>query len=243
MQIDLGQLLYFLKDNYYNRDTIFFGYCLSNIDQSKSQNFQDVWALYENYFKKHGFFVEFGSTNGVNGSNSYLLHKNYGWYGILAEPNPIWHNELKNNRQDHRCRIVTDCVYTVSGETVEFLATDEPDLSTIKGFGKDDEHESKRNNAKTIKVNTISLYDLLYNNDAPNVIEYMSVDTEGSEYDILKAFFDDPRSEEYMIRCITVEHNFNNSNRDRMFNLLTSNGYKRKFEYFSRWDDFYAKDI
>ena len=238
--ISLSSLLYTLKDMKDNEDIRFLGECLSKVDQTRSQNFQDVWALYESGYKQNGFFVEFGATNGVDGSNSYMAHKNYGWYGIVAEPNPAWHTELKTNREDHRCRVVTDCVYTKSDETLEFLVTDEPDLSTIKGFGTDDEHSDKRTNAKSIKVNTISLHDLLYTNDAPVDVDYLSIDTEGSEYDILKSFFEENTT--YTIKCITIEHNYNQQNRENIYNLLTSNGYKRKFEGFSRWDDFYIKE-
>ena len=237
--INLPQLLYAMRDNK-DEHIKFFGHCLAYKEYSKSQNFQDVWALYEKPDNYPGFFVEFGATNGVDGSNSHMLHKKHGWYGIVAEPNPLWHNDLKKNREDHKCKVVTDCVYTKTGETLEFLATDEPDLSTIKGFGRDDEHEAKRNNANTIKVKTISLHDLLYTNDAPVDVDYLSIDTEGSEYDILKSFFEENTT--YTIKCITVEHNYNQQNRQNLYNLLTINGYKRKFEGFSRWDDFYIKE-
>ena len=37
-----------------------------------------------------GFFVEFGATNGIDLSNSYLLQSKYYWTGILAEPARCW---------------------------------------------------------------------------------------------------------------------------------------------------------
>ncbi|MDR2214600.1 MAG: hypothetical protein LBE59_02025, partial [Nevskiaceae bacterium] len=68
------------------------------IDQFKSQNRQDLFALCENGFKRNGYFVEFGATDGVNGSNSYLLEKSFGWQGIVAEPARCWHAQLRANR-------------------------------------------------------------------------------------------------------------------------------------------------
>ena len=65
---------------------------------TNSQNYQDLWALFENKFKRDGFFVEFGATDGVTGNNTLLLEREYGWTGILAEPNPHWHNDLFYNR-------------------------------------------------------------------------------------------------------------------------------------------------
>ena len=55
-------------------------------NESKSQYRQDLFVLSELEFKRDGFFVEFGATNGINGSNSFILEKNFGWKGILAEP-------------------------------------------------------------------------------------------------------------------------------------------------------------
>ena len=72
----------------------------------KSQLNQDLIALIVNNFKQKGYFVEFGATNGFDLSNTYLLEKNFYWNGILAEPMPRWHKDLKKNRNcviDKRC--------------------------------------------------------------------------------------------------------------------------------------------
>lgn len=239
--MDLSKLIYSIKDasnEQLRKEELFqfIGFCLTHAHHSQSQNYQDVWALWEtrkNYTMK--FFVEFGATNGKTSSNSYLLEHNYGWSGILAEPNPVWHEELHKNRS---CNITDKCVFTESGKTLEFLMADAADLSTIKGFGRDDEFKTEREKSKTITVETISLYDLLEEYRAPEVIDYMSVDTEGSEYGILNAFFQ--KNDKYDVRCISVEHNF--TMRDKLFELMSANGYKRKFIEISRWDDFYVKE-
>lgn len=246
MAQELINFLYGIKENIpqvprgYLDKAKFIGSCLDNIDVTRSQNFQDIWAAYENKFINDGFFVEFGATNGIDGSNTYFLEQELFWQGIVAEPNPAWHPQLNKNRLITRTKIVDKCVYTESGKQLEFVVTDEPDLATIKGYGLNDEHEEKRKNGKLITVETISLYDMLISKKAPRFIEYMSVDTEGSEYDILKAFFD--RNDKYKIKCITVEHNFNEVNRNNLFSLLSSQGYVRKFTDISRWDDFYIKE-
>ena len=53
---------------------------------SKSQICQDIWVRPETAGKREGFFVEFGATDGISLSNTFLLEQNYGWTGILAEP-------------------------------------------------------------------------------------------------------------------------------------------------------------
>src|SRR4051812_14702170 len=41
--------------------------------QSRGENFQDVFAMLVLDRLRNGFFVEFGATDGVTGSNSYML--------------------------------------------------------------------------------------------------------------------------------------------------------------------------
>ena len=47
----------------------------------KSQIGQDVFVLYSLNWKKGGYFLDFGATNGVDLSNTYLLEKDFGWKG------------------------------------------------------------------------------------------------------------------------------------------------------------------
>jgi FkbM family methyltransferase len=201
------------------------------------QNLQDAWILFETKEKRNGYFVDFGATDGKTINNSYLLEKNYNWKGIVAEPSPFWHDDLIANRS---CDISFDCVWSKSNETLEFLMTEAPDLATISGFGKNDEHASKRNNNTVISVPTISLTDLLKLKASPSDIDYLSIDTEGSEYDILYSFFKES-FDNYKIDYITIEHNYVSGFRDKIFRMLSMNGYERKFTEISRCDDFYKR--
>ena len=49
---------------------------VNSLQESKAQFRQDAFALVESEFKREGFFVEFGATDGVTGSISYLLEFN-----------------------------------------------------------------------------------------------------------------------------------------------------------------------
>jgi len=201
--------------------------------KSKAQLRQDLFVLAELGFKKDGYFVEFGATNGVDLSNTYLLEKEMGWTGILAEPAVSWCISLPKNRN---CHIDFGCVWSKSGERLEFNNALDAELSTIDTFSSCDEHSKAREQGLKYDVTTISLIDLLKKYDAPKVIDYLSIDTEGSEFDILNAFDFDA----YQFKVITCEHNYTPM-REKIYDLLTSKGYVRKYPQFSYFDDWYVK--
>ena len=201
---------------------------------SKSQIAQDLFVLSQCGFKKNGFFIEFGATDGVELSNSYLLEKNFDWRGILAEPAKAWHEALFRQRGGDKVSIETDCVWTETGKELLFNETEDRELSAIDSIGADDVHRAARDKGKKYVVNSISLLDLCKKHNAPSVIDYLSIDTEGSELLILQAF----DFAQYRFNIITCEHNYTPA-RDDIYNLLLSKGYKRVLEKISQWDDWY----
>lgn len=144
---------------------------------AKAQLHQDLFVLLYLNFEKNGYFVEFDATNGVSLRNSWLLEKEFGWKGILAEPAVIWHEDLQQNRSSV---IEKRCLWSVSDE--KLLFNEAQSISTLQGFGEEDQHFELRKKGKKYEVETISLMDLLQHNDAPNLIDYLSIDTEGSEF-------------------------------------------------------------
>ena len=201
---------------------------------SRSQLGQDLWVLEQLHWKRGGFFVEFGATDGVLLSNSWLLEKHFNWQGICAEPNPKLFARLQKNRS---CHLSPACVYRTSGERMRFVLADA--YGGLEDLGRDDQHVGKRNAYATvgevIHVTTLSLMDLLDQQHAPAVIDYLSIDTEGSELAILEGI-DWSR---YQFRCITVEHNFTGQ-RLGIEALLEGQGYQRQE---AQWDDWYWKAI
>lgn len=210
----------------------FAGHCAVNLLLSRSQLFQDLFVLFFSNSKRNGFFVEFGATDGIDLSNSFILERQFGWTGILAEPAQCWHQVLKANR---KAAIDFRCVWSESGQKLEFKETALPELSTVIDLTEKDFNRNARKVGRTYQVETVSLNDLLQFHKCPKVIDYLSVDTEGSEYAILSKF-DFSR---YDIKIITVEHNFIEPDRGNIHALLSANGFVRVFEPLSRWDDWY----
>jgi FkbM family methyltransferase len=213
----------------------FFSFCLSHVTQSRAQLLQDLFVLHHLGGRREGFFVEFGATNGVDLSNTFLLEKSYGWTGILAEPARCWHAQLRENRA---CSIDPRCVWSKTGDSLVFNEAPTAEFSTIDAFSDADLHARIRTSGSRYPVETVSLNDLLAGHDAPRTIDYLSLDTEGSELAILESFDFD----RYDLRVITVEHNGTPA-RAAIHALLSRHGFTRKFERFSRWDDWYVKQL
>jgi FkbM family methyltransferase len=215
------------------KDFAFLPFALDHCRRSEAQLFQDLWVLFESGCKRGGFFVEFGAMDGVEASNTFLLETHYEWSGIVAEPNPSFHQALRANR---KCHVSTQCVAPVSNTTVPFIQTTDPLYSTIEHYVSSDMHAELRKDGNRITVETISLLDLLREGGAPHVIDYLSIDTEGNELEILQSF----DFSLYEIRLISVEHNYT-PRRQAIHALLTRHGYQRRFTELSKWDDWYVK--
>ena len=212
----------------------FVDYALRRHRLSKSQIFQDLLVLLVLREKRGGFFVEFGATNGISLSNTYLLEAAYAWRGILAEPARIWHRALRDNR---RAVIDTRCVWARTGKMLHFNEALASELSTIDRYSDRDSHRQDRAGHR-YAVETVSLNDLLRAHDAPRKIDYLSIDTEGSELAILEAF----DFAAYDIGVMTVEHNYATPDRERIAALLAPRGFRQVLGDYSLFDDWYVQE-
>lgn len=194
-----------------------------------SQFGQDKWVIEKLGHKKNGYFVEAGATNGKDGSNSYGFETQLDWKGILCEPNPNYHKALFANRTAH---IETDCLYDKTGQKVSFHCG-----GIFGGVAQDfgdnhvPERHRQRSNGDKITVNTISLNDLLSKYKAPSFIDYISLDTEGSELKILSSL----DFSKYKVNLFTIEHNTNYRRdsgqfKNDLIEFMSLRGYDHKFQ-------------
>ena len=205
---------------------------IKNLPDSKSQFSQDLFVLNHLNFKENGFFVEFGACDGIRLSNSWLLEKKFKWNGILGEPAKFFHNDLNKNRA---CFIEFNCISNVSDKKIVFKETKDKELSAALAYSLLDSHKSERYLGKTYDVKTISLNDLLDKYNCPSNFDYLSLDTEGSEFEII----DSLSFNRYLPKVITIEHNYISDKRNKIYNLLIKHGYKRIFKDISRCDEWY----
>ena len=205
----------------------------SVLRKSQSQICQDLFALSVLDFKRGGFFVEFGAADGRGLSNTWLLEKHFGWSGILSEPARSYAQKLRSQRA---CTIDHRCVWSRTGETLAFREASNRVLSTIAAYSDGDMHAEARKDGVTYDVATVSLADLLAEHGAPPEPDFLSIDTEGSELEIVQAF----DFKRYPFKVITCEHNFTPA-REKIHSLLTAAGYARKHEKISDFDDWYVR--
>jgi hypothetical protein len=186
---------------------------LSNITRTHSQYFQDLLILFLTGFKKNGFFVEFGACDGVELSNTLLLENSYEWSGILSEPLYDFQERLAKNR---KCKLDYRAVWSESDKNIYLENFGPLGLSKFNERRNIFKFKNKRNKA----VRSISLNDLLLFHSAPKEIDFISVDTEGTEFEILDTFpFHD-----WKIRVFCIEHNFS-KNRFIIQALMEKNNY------------------
>jgi hypothetical protein len=192
---------------------------------SHSYQGQDLFVLDALGGERGGYFLDSGASNGTQGSNTRFLEVSFGWTGICVEPNDAAFDELVRTRS---CICVHCCLYDREGP-VEFLEA----AGVYGGIVGEYEPRHERFTQQvlaarwpvgsappTVRKKARTIRSVLREAHAPPVIDYWSLDTEGSELAILRSFpFD-----EYRFRILTVEHN-DTPARERIRHLLERRDY------------------
>jgi hypothetical protein len=206
-----------------------------------SQYGQDLFVLEVLGGLRGGFFLDSGAADGVSGSNTLLLESSFCWTGICIEPNRALFKALAKNRPS--CCCINCCLYDRDG-AVEFLENarmlggilSEYHPTHLR-YAKEMVHLPEDVEGRPITVPRASrtVGSVLRACRAPSIIDYWSLDTEGSELAILNSF---PFGE-FAFRVLTVEHNRLPS-RERIRALLECRGYHRVRAL--EIDDCYVRD-
>lgn len=178
-----------------------------------SQFGADRWVLANN--KEAGFYVDVGCHDGIDISNTYLLD-NSGWKGICIDPFP-------RNFDSRTAQVVTAVVYSSNGHEVEFdYSREDPGCSGIESeLGMHKERLYKTTTIEKHKFKTRTLESILTDCNAPRKIEYLNMDIEGSEYEVLRVF----PFEKWSFKMMSIEHNFEEPKRSQIRQLLETKGY------------------
>lgn len=173
--------------------------------------------------KREGVFIEFGASDGIRFSNTYYFEKNLNWNGICIEPNPVLFPLLEKNRA---CICINGCITDFKG-TSDFFLIHGYGVGLSGLLGKYDpgrvevlkkEIAPYSSKSEVIEVECYSLNDILHEYGIFN-IDYLSIDTEGGELDILKSI----DFNVFFVDVISVEVHHRENNKIRSF--LTEKGY------------------
>jgi FkbM family methyltransferase len=179
--------------------------------------FNHVFDYERNGLMKNGFFIDLACADGVTINNTFFMEKYLNWNGLLFEPNPNFKKSIENNRTSP---LISKCVSDKPGKKVKFRI-DNGMLGGIVSEQTDNNYEFRSNELKSaeiIELVTTTLEEELINFNAPNLIDYMSLDVEGAEYEILKNF----PFNKFKFKSISIER----PNKDLDL-LLDKNSYRQ----------------
>lgn len=188
--------------------------------ESTSQNGQDLFALLSSDFKKNGVFIEFGAYDGVIFSNTHLLEEQFGWNGILIDPIPSHYESMKLNR---KCKLIHGAI---TAELQDSVLIEELPASDLSKFV-----EKRGIFKKTHEVKAFTLQEIIDQHLSSNEIDFLSIDIEGNDLDILKSL----DLNRYKIKAVCVEHNFREGS-DEIKDYMGKNGYDLVYSEFSKND-------
>lgn len=197
--------------------------------KSYSQLNQDKHVIFFFNYKRDMYFIDIGANDGIRLSNTFLLEKYYNWKGICSEPLPDAFKKLVKNRN-----VICDdnAVFSKSGLNLHFS-----EFNMLSGITEYIDRHKAAKNGNQIIVKTITLQDLLDKYNAPKIIHYFSLDTEGTELEILKSI----DFSIYKFLYINLEHNYIEPKRTKIRELLLDNGYLYKGE--NNFDDDYIHEV
>ena len=189
-----------------------------------SQWGQDRWIA-ERVFPgvKDGYFVDIGSGHGTKDSNTKVL-EDLGWSGVCVDPFP-------QNMEDRTCKVFPEVAYSSPGRTVSFTSAGH--LGGIRDHLNIWAADERLAKARTLELTTTTMDEILERAQAPQYLHYVSLDVEGAEYEVLQGF----DLAKYRVGALTVEHNFEEPQRDLIREHLKQHGYLLVMSM--KFDDWY----
>ena len=198
-------------------------------------NLDEKLEKYLNF--NNGYFVELGANNGVHQSNTLYYEKYRGWSGVLVEPtlhNFLMCNQNRAKRTKTFCNACTsfeykekfvEIIYSNLMSTPVGLDSDILDPLSHAAEGKQflGEHEDN----VVFGALARPLNDILIEAKSPPKIDFLSLDVEGAEIEVLKGINHDEFRFSYML--------IENRSVEKLSDYLESLDYGY-VEKLSKWD-------
>lgn len=188
--------------------------------------------------KESGIFLDIGASNGIKYSNSLFFEQSRNWSGICIEPGLKEFEELNKIRKSIN---INACISDYDG-VAKYLHI-EGYAMELSGLVDDyDERHKQRivseiekhgGNANQVTSNVFKLQTIL---DKHNLydIDYCSIDTEGSEFNIVKSIDYDKTN----IHLFSIENNYGDTEIQK---YLETKGYSLLTKL--HFDDIFVKVV
>jgi FkbM family methyltransferase len=169
--------------------------------------------------QKHGNCIEIGAVDGIMLSNTYYFEKN-NWNALCIEPIPYYYEKLKINRKQSLNYAISS--KNCDEEIFNLVTMNNGNQSSISGLNLDplliQSHQEMNLNPKieTIKVITRRLDWCIENYFNHDTIDFISIDTEGNELDVLKSF----DVNKYNTKLLIIENNHNDVSIEKYLKLF-----------------------
>ena len=154
----------------------------------------------QNGLHRNGYFVDLAAAHPTYLSNTFFLESHLGWRGVLIDANPRFAELL---REERKSQVFEYAVTSSNGDNVRFRI-DNGELGGIVGDQFDNNQKTRGGElqaAEIINVQTRTLQSILDEASAPRLIDYLSLDIEGAEFEALKDF----DFCKYQFKCMTIE--------------------------------------
>jgi FkbM family methyltransferase len=149
---------------------------------SYAQRFEDLYLMRCFGDRTDGFYIDIGSGHPVYDNMSFAFYLR-GWHGVTVEPNP-WLSRLTRAVRT-RDRHIEALVGAATGEATFHLVNEFHGLSTMIASHARAAQTQFGKTSDAITVPVITLKELCDQQHAPRSFEFLKVDVEGAEPDVL----------------------------------------------------------
>ena len=160
------------------------------------------------------------------------MEKKFAWKGLLVEPNRSFHENIANNRD---AQLDKRAASSQQDGQLEFAENvDAGEFSKLASTSD----RSEGSGSVLYKVDIASLDQILKEANAPKIIDFLSLDTEGTEIDILNSV----DMTKYQFGFLAIEHNYEAGKLAELEALLKQYGYHKILHQYSAFDGWFAHE-
>ena len=203
--------------------------------KSYSESFgEDLFVDYFFQQKKKGLYVDIGCNLPKSRSLTYLLYKR-GWIGVKVDisPRSIKLNNYIRSR-DHNLNV---SVGNTENITDAYIFYDNCSMNTVDKKFKEYTKKSVNKEPTTLRLEQLRLNTILQNHEI-NKIDYLNIDVEGNEENVLDGF----AIKKYSPELVSIEIHSEKCppTNNKIYKFFISNGYKLSSIY--GWTYFFSKN-